>query len=325
MDKAQRKFPIIFLLLFGYVLLQFLWWGYMLYGLNKEVVLLEEALIENTSIDLLEKATRFELLEHKLTKKVWMIFGEGAVFLIILFFGVRRVIKAYQHEVGLNRQQHNFLLSVTHELKSPIASIKLYMQTLLKHDLERPKQQQIFGKVEADADRLHKLVENILLATQIENQNVNVTLTSLNAAEALSEIILNSNHYRQHPDRIQLKQLVDRQILADKDAMASIVLNLIENGLKYSAPENAVSISTRIEEGAFIVSVSDKGIGIPAEDVENVFLKFYRVGDEQTRSSKGTGLGLFIANTLAVKHGAPIKLVSTVGIGSTFEIAFKCA
>lgn len=325
MDRVQRKFPFIFLLLFGYVLLQFLWWGYMLYGLNKEVVLLEEALIETTSIDLLDKAARFQLQEQKLTKKVWMIFGEGAVFLVILIFGVRRVVKAYQHEVGLNRQQHNFLLSVTHELKSPIASIKLYMQTLLKHDLERQKQQPIFSKVEADADRLHKLVDNILLATQIENQNISINPVATNAAEALQDIIYNSNFYREQPARIEIAHLQVTSILADKEAMASIVLNLIENGLKYSPADVPVSVTTRVEDGFYIIAVSDKGAGIPQAEQSKVFQKFYRVGDEQTRSSKGTGLGLFIANTLAMKHGFPIKLNSEVGVGSTFEVTFKCA
>lgn len=325
MDRVQRKFPFIFLLLFGYVLLQFLWWGYMLYGLNKEVVLLEEALIETTSIDLLDKAARFQVQEQKLTKKVWMIFGEGAVFLVILVFGVRRVVRAYQHEVGLNKQQHNFLLSVTHELKSPIASIKLYMQTLLKHDLDKQKQQQVFGKVVADADRLYKLVDNILLATQIENQNITVVPTVLEAAETITGIVYNSSYYREQPDRIVLKQMIEKQILADQEALASIVLNLIENGLKYSASDKAVSLSTRVENGYYILSIADEGAGISADDQSKVFLKFYRVGDEQTRSSKGTGLGLFIANTLALKHGTAIKLKSTLGEGSTFEVTFKCA
>jgi two-component system, OmpR family, phosphate regulon sensor histidine kinase PhoR len=158
----------IFIILVCYVLLQFIWWSYLLIDLNDEVI---EHKIENVYFknpDLHTAKAEHQHLVNKQHQRRWMVVGEGLVFLAILGWGSIQTLRSFRREMQLARMQKNFLLSVTHEFKSPLASIKLYLQTILKHPLDREKEISFINKAIADTERLDALLENTLLANRVD-------------------------------------------------------------------------------------------------------------------------------------------------------------
>ncbi len=316
--SLQKKIPrplLIFYILVVYVFIQFCWWAYSLVQLNSEIYNLKLEILtlqhESSPEILIEKAK----LDQKLYSRIWMVLGEGSVFFILLAIGVWQTLKSFKKEVALAQQQKNFLLAVTHELKSPVASVKLYLQTLLKRDLDREKQNEIISKAIADTDRLTALVDNLLLATKIDRSDYMLHFEELNVSDLVAEIVAT------HPENKRMETGIKEGIKmqADKLAFTSIVNNLIENALKYS--EKKVTIKLQREKN-ILLSVIDSGSGIPDEEKQKVFEKFYRIGNEDTRKSKGTGLGLYIIKNLVERHNGTIKIFDNKPTGSNFQIEF---
>lgn len=315
---VQKKFSrplLIFYILVAYVFIQFCWWAYSLVQLNSEIYNLKLEILrmahEGTPEILIEKAN----LDQKLRSRIWMVLGEGSVFFILLAIGVWQTLQSFKKEVSLARQQKNFLLAVTHELKSPIASVKLYLQTLQKRELEREKQNEIVAKAIADTDRLGSLVENLLLATKIDRSDYMLHFEELNLSDLVAQIVAT------HPENKRLKTEIQQGIKmqADKLAFTSIVVNLLENALKYSEQNIVVKLQ---HDKNILLSVIDSGAGIADEEKQKVFEKFYRIGNEDTRKSKGTGLGLYIVKNLVERHNGTILIRNNQPSGSIFEIEF---
>jgi K+-sensing histidine kinase KdpD len=252
-----------------------------------------------------------------------MIIGEGLIFLAIFVMAVIKLRKHLSRESYHNHQQQNFLLAVTHELKSPLASVKLYLQTILKRDLDREQQKVFLGNSLKDIERLDYLVENVLLATKLENRAFNLPKEDFDLSELVDDVV----------DRMQknackteiIKPQVEAGIIlyADKFAITNVVTNLLENAIKYSPPCATVSVDLYRKEDNIVFSVSDRGSGIPDEEKKRIFNKFYRVGNEYTRKTKGTGLGLYIVRSVLQKHHATIRVKDNVPNGSIFEVTFE--
>ncbi|MFN4124155.1 MAG: sensor histidine kinase [Flavobacteriales bacterium] len=309
---------LIFYVLVIYVFLQFLWWSYLLFDLNGEVSRLrsEIAMMKGEEADALFYA--------KALKNKWlMIFGEGMVFLILLALGIVQTRKTFKKELALIRQQKNFLLSITHELKSPLASIKLYLQTIGKREFEKEKRDEIIKKAIADTDRLNNLVENMLLASRVENSGFQLQLLPLNLSELIHDYVKHLKSEIQHQNRIQIRVESNLYILGDKLYVTSMVANLVENALKYSPDDKPVNIKLSNQNELVVLQVADEGTGIPEYEKLNIFMKFYRAGNEETRKTKGTGLGLYIVAKLATLHKATLSVMDNSPQGSIFELKFK--
>ncbi len=319
----QNNRPLIFFyVLVVYVLLQFVWWAYMLFNLNNEIHLLKLDLIANSFSSIEQIATQQAELDAKLRARWIMILGEGAVFLSLLAFGIYRVRKTFKQEILLSRQQQNFLLSVTHELKTPLASNKLFLQTLAKHELSKDKQAEIIKKAISDVDRLNSLVDNILLSARIENGEMLLNKEKCSLSHLVSQVIENSGQLSFYKNRINVQTINDAQFEIDKNAFSSILLNLIENALKYSNSESAVFVEIDKKENKAILRVKDEGLGMNEYDKRHAFDKFYRSGNEETRHTKGTGLGLFIVKNLVQWHQGTIHIYNNLPKGTIFEIQF---
>jgi two-component system phosphate regulon sensor histidine kinase PhoR len=319
--KKNNPF-IIFYILVCYVILQLFWWSYLMFNLNKEIYTLKSEIVKYQTEDKREIAIAEDELKQKLHSRIWMIFGEGSVFLILLSLGVLQIRKVLRKEAELARQQNNFIMSVSHELKSPIASAKLQLQTLLKHELSKEKQNEILQNALNDTERLNSLVENILLANSVENNAYLLNKESVNLKEYFSEIINTNAHLKSKNVFVTGEDNIKEAI--DKIAFQSILLNLVENAVKYSF-DGAIDIIINIktENNQTVIAVSDKGVGIEDGEKENIFKKFYRTGDENTRKTKGTGLGLYLVKKFVEAHGATIKVKNNIPKGSIFEIKFN--
>jgi len=251
-----------------------------------------------------------------------MIIGEGIFFLLIFLWGALRLKKLFVREQKLQQQQQNFLLAITHELKSPLASVKLYIQTILKRDLDKEQQQVFLRNSLKDIERLDDLVENVLITTKLESRNYNLPKEKFNLTELVEQIV---DRLQKNACRTQvLKPNLDSDVMiyADKFAISNVVTNLIENAIKYSPPCANVVVKLTNEEHGIIFSVADHGIGISDVEKKLIFNKFYRVGSEATRKTKGTGLGLYIVKTVLQKHNASIKVKDNTPSGSIFEVTF---
>jgi two-component system phosphate regulon sensor histidine kinase PhoR len=316
MSQKIPKSLLIFYILVIYVLLQFCWWSYLLYDLNTELYNLKNASPERSYIS--KTPTDID----RLNKKKIMILGEGVVFLSLLAWGMIQTRKSFKKETQLAMQQKNFLLSVTHELKSPIASVKLLLQTLIKRELTKDKQLELISRAENEATRLDQMVENILIATQIENHIYSIHANQTNISELISHITEQQNTI--HPT-IKFHQSIQKNVMfnCDEIAMKSIILNLLENAIKYSDENPEIAIQLSSDQHQILINISDKGIGISDEEKEMVFNKFYRSGNEETRKTKGTGLGLFIVKYLVNQHFGKISIYDNQPKGSIFEIKFK--
>ncbi len=296
----KRKNLILFTVLLVYVSLQSVWWLYNIYRLSAQVT-------DATDMD----------------RKFYMILGEGGVFFIILFTGFLLTYRSFNKEIQVGNQQKNFLLSITHELKTPIASLKLYLQTLLKRTLNPSKQEEILNRSVKDADRLNALVENILLATKIDDNGLPLNPERINLSEMMEKVTLDM--LESSGKTVDVEFFIEPEVYfqGDKDAFYSILINLIGNALKYSPEKSSICV-TLVQKGKeTALSISDEGPGVSMDETEKIFDKFYRSGNEETRSQKGTGLGLYIVKKLVEQHNGMIQVKPNVPSGSIFVASFR--
>jgi signal transduction histidine kinase len=301
MFRRRLKNPIFLIyLLVIYVTLQFSWWLYLIFSLYSKIYSDQDTL----------------------SKKTLMLLGEGSVFFIILIIGVFIILRAFKRERALTLQQENFVLSVTHELKTPIASVKLFLQTLQKRELPDDKKIEIYQRSLAEINRLDGLVNNILLTRSIENENYFLNKQEVNLKSFIEErvALLETSILKSHKIELDLEEVT---IAIDPSGFESILTNLLENAKKYSDANSTIKILLANRAGTAFFQITDEGIGIPKEKRDAVFSKFYREENEMTRKSKGTGLGLYITKFLVEQHNGRIELKGNKPQGLIVAIEFK--
>ena len=269
-----------------------------------------------------ENSPTSEKIEEEYTTELFQIFGEGIVFFLILILGSYQIHSGMRKELLLNRQQRNFLLSITHELKSPIAGLKISIETLLnRKNLEEKWRTRLLNNAIKDTERLKNLVDNILMAAKIENQSISFTTQEINLSQVVEETTrkLKDGIGRNVPIRLDVQK--DVYVIGDPIAITSMVINLIENAIKYSPVEPEIDVKIVYQNKKAHFSVADNGIGISDEDKRRIFDKFYRVGSEDTRKTKGTGLGLFLVQQLTEYHNGQITVTDNKPKGSIFSIS----
>lgn len=321
---TKKSRPLFwFYILVGYVILQFVWWSYLMVDHNNEIYYLktELNLLKGETLD--EVVLKGNELNEKLHKRWIMISGEGIVFIGVLLLGIFQIRKTFKREAELSQQQQNFLLSVTHELKSPIASTKLQLQTLQKHELNREKQKEILANAINDTDRLNNLVENMLLAAKIENNVYLLHKENYNLSEYITEGMNQTIQSFQYQQKVELNIEPNIYMDIDRTNFPSIILNLFENAVKYSPEDSTIVVSLKKQNQKIILSVADQGIGISDKEKETIFQRFYRSGNEETRKTKGTGLGLYIVDYLVKQHNGTITVKNNTPKGSVFEVVFN--
>lgn len=293
--KKQTK--IFFYLLGIYVVLQFAWWNYHLIELTEE----------------LEKEPT------EISRKIRMIFSEGFVFFLILMFGLWKIRLSIKKELQLSQRQTNFLLSVTHELKTPLASIKLFLQTLQKHELDKSKRDDLLEKARNENDRLEGMIDNILNASRLENNALKPVKTQVNLSELFHQLV---DRLEKRYQAVFIKRNIVPNIQKDVDVffIETMLNNLVENAVKYAGIHEKIGVYLFQKENSVVFGVSDEGPGIPIPDQQVVFKKFFRSGNEEVRQQKGSGLGLFIVGELVKMHNGNVVYRTNEPKGSNFEV-----
>jgi K+-sensing histidine kinase KdpD len=211
---------------------------------------------------------------------------------------------------------------VSHELKTPIAATKLQLQTLIKHDLEREKQKELLNNALNETNRLHKLVDNVLMANQIENNNLSIQKEKLNLSNLLENTL--KRYFIGYIDSKTISLHIEPGIYysGDKELLPSIFINLIENAIKYSFNKINIQVILKSYNNKPLLEIKDNGCGISDNEKEAVFNKFFRSGSENTRKTKGTGIGLFIVKSICDLHHLDIRVLNNQPTGSIFQIQF---
>lgn len=291
MKAGARKNPkVIFVLLGLYILAQFLWWTYLLISYNPA--------------------------------RSAMVIGEGAVFLVLLSIGIYLIYRSVRHEFELNRIQRNFLLAVTHELKTPVAAGKLFMQTLLRHELDAARRKEIIEKALLENNRLSSLIENLLLSASIESREMPFSFVRQDLSSLIADAVgkFSDGLGKDHHFKTQITP--DIFFVFDQQAMASVLYNLLDNAVKYSPAGAEIAVKLEKKPGQIVLEVQDSGPGVARGEENRIFDKFYRSGNEDTRSAKGTGLGLFIVKNIVRMHRGEVTCLQAQPRGSIFRINF---
>jgi signal transduction histidine kinase len=324
-ENSNTKFLLFYVVLI-YVFAFIFWWSYLLYSkieqhyldaVNYRSLQFE---VYNLGQQVEYKLTEeFTALEAKFQRQKLMILMEGSVFFFILIIGMLKVYQSFKQEIAVAKQQKNFILSITHELKSPLAGIKLMNETIKMRDLPKEKQNKLLANSLSEVDRLENLVENILIAAKIENDKYGFNKEAISLSTICEQMFLN---YKERKD-IVLKAEIEKELYinGDKTCINSILSNLLDNALKY-AENSDVTISLRQAKQNIELIIADQGKGMPDEEMDKVFDKFYRIGNEETRSAKGTGLGLYIVKQLVQFHNGKINVESNQPMGTRFKITF---
>ncbi len=315
-----------FYVVFAYIVAFSLWWAYLLYAKNeaayKEKIELNEISYRYSHAGGNYTSTpEFQQVQAKYKRQKVMILSEGAVFVMLLLFGLWRVRRTFLREMELAELQRNFLLSITHELKSPLSTIKISMQTLIKRKLEPDKMEKLISNSLMDVERLNSLVDNILFAAKIERDEPGFANEELNASEIVDVI---SERFSENKKAITVNRHIEPDIFLQSDitGFTSVVINLLENAVKYSEPDTFIDVGLQRQDGKVILSVADQGAGIPVEERDKIFQKFYRVGNEDTRRAKGTGLGLYIVKRFVEIYKGDISLKDNTPRGTIFKLVF---
>src|SRR5436190_3415094 len=263
----------------------------------------------------------------------WIILNcqeEVRVFLGIIFFGaiVAGLIlntSFLVREIRRNEQHDSFINAVTHELKTPIASIRLHLQTLERRKLDDSQRQTFYRLMLEDTDRLMNTVEQVLKAGRAgarKGEHIVVDFGQL--VEQCVENVRTSYHLQ--PDWLRYEAELNgtgSQVRGDPGDLRTAVLNILDNAVKYSG--NRVDISVRLEgqpQNGLLLRVQDRGVGIPANELKTIFKRFYRVPNRALPQVRGTGLGLFLVRTIAKRHGGRVSAQSA-GQGKGTTVIFE--
>ncbi len=314
MTPKHKTTRFIFYLLAAYVFFQLSWWVYHLSDLHRQ--------LRDAQMALVDDPATAEALQRIYSSKITMILGEGIVFIVLLLVGIWYIRRNLIRDEKLAQQERNFMLAITHELKSPLASITLMLDTLSKREFDRNKQLELLSDARAEAERLDKLVGNVLWSTRLE-QNEKEQLSPLDLNQITSELVSRINRSNLNHSRVKFQsgELAAR-VMGNDIALDVMISNLLENALKYSPPAQDVLVEVLIHDSTVELSVADNGPGIPDQEKKLIFRKFYRIGNEDTRATQGTGIGLFMVKKIANSHKAIVKVGDRIPTGTKFVVAF---
>ncbi|WP_143309388.1 sensor histidine kinase [Chitinophaga vietnamensis] len=325
-NKMQegKSVSFIYFLVLAYTIAALVWWGILLFRQSEQISTFEK---QNLSlrIDSLAQPVAHQLELQRINKEEHMrsfkYIGEGTTFLGIILIGALFVYRAVWKYMKLSRQQQNFMMAVTHELKSPIAAAKLNLETIRKHKLEEEKQLRLIDNTIRETNRLDQLCNNILLAAQLETHRYQLFKEPLNVSQLL-EAGIKELGGRIGTHDIQASILPHVWMEGDKLMLHIVLSNLVENAAKYAPRNTAIKVKLFEAGKQLKLQVLDEGPGIPEEEREKIFLKFYRVGNENTRKAKGSGLGLFLTAKIVEQHNGHIEVRNNEPAGACFEITW---
>lgn len=318
--RNLRIATIVYWVLLVYVFTALAWWSYMLLQQTEDIYLLKK---ENLSLtkaqyDQVHYEQRLNQLNHQRRRDIYKVVGEGGTFLLLIIVGAVFIYRSVRQQFRLHLQQQNFVMAVSHELKTPIAVSRLNLETLQKYQLEEEKQTKLLQATLQENLRLDTLINNILISAQLEGSSFEIEKHELDFSALVTDVCA------QFQARYRIRELQtniqnDVHIIGDGRLLKLMLSNLLENAHKYSPADKPIQVQLTAHRQATLI-VADAGAGIPEAEKKNIFKKFYRVGNEHTRKTQGTGLGLYIVKRIVKDHRGTIVVKNNTPGGSKFII-----
>lgn len=315
---SPRRALVIFIALTVFVFAQAAWWIIFMAILVDEKVEMARALGATP-----EYVARIH--EEEIRRQVMLGF-EGTVFLLLVLVGAWLIYRALVRSEQLKFHQRNFMMAVTHELKTPLASLKVGLESLTSPKIDAARRAEVLPRMREDVARLERLVEDVLEAGRFERDNAHLRLEPVDFSRLVAERLeaLRSRANRKQVEIVS--QLASGVVVqADTRAMARAVDAILENAVKYN-DNPVVRIEARLtaDNRTARLELSDNGVGFEPKEREAIFGRFYRLGDELTRRHPGTGLGLYLCREIIRAHGGKVTAASRgPGTGATFTIELK--
>ncbi|HET9825189.1 MAG TPA: ATP-binding protein [Chitinophagaceae bacterium] len=323
--KRIRLATTIYWLLLFYIVAALVWWFISLEKQNRQmtsfkVSQLNAAIDSSHSPELYNGA--FTKIREEHNRNLVKYISEGSTFLILILIGAAFVYRSVRRHFLLQQQQQNFMMAVTHELKTPISVARLNLETLQKHQLDNEKQKKLIRMTLDETERLNSLTNNILVSSQLEASGHTTSKEELDLSDLFKDCLRNFVH--RYPERIFTEHIEkDMDVNGDPLLLQLLINNLLENAVKYSPKERPIAGVLKERSGKIELHVMDEGPGIPSSEKKNIFKKFYRLGDENTRKAQGTGLGLYLCKKIAEDHDAEISVTDNLPRGSDFTVSFR--
>jgi signal transduction histidine kinase len=312
------NFAFWFWILLIYVIAALVWWFISLERQNNTMTELRIKELKTGQVQY--KSQLSSVLEQKKRNTAKYI-SEGIIFLALIITGAIFVYRSIRKQIEYSSLQQNFMMAITHELKTPIATTRLSLETVLRRKLDDVQQQKLLLSALSETNRLNILTNNILLASQLEEKNFQREDEEINLADIIETVV--SDYKNRYPQRI-IEASVEKDVLVKGDELLlQIALsNLIDNALKYAPKESPVYVDLMDEDDQIQIKVTDEGSGVPDSEKNRIFEKFYRSGNENTRKAKGTGLGLHLNKKIIEDHNGDIFVMDNTPHGSIFVITF---
>ena len=322
MTGKSRKIKTIFIVywfLLLYIIAALVWWYIALSRQNSDIFKHRLSELDSTTLNYQAK---YHQLEERKNAKTAQYMGEGVIFLLLIGAGAIFLYRAVKKQLELSEQQKNFMMAVTHELKTPIAVTKLNLETLQKRRLDEYQYQKLIQKALDETNRMNALCSNLLVSSQMESGKYIVSSEQVHLPDFLYEII--RDFTGRFPERkIILKRIEEVTLQTDNFLLQILLHNLLHNAHKYSPKDRPIELSIQKSNDKLIMAVADFGKGIPATERSRVFEKYYRIGSIGEKQVKGTGLGLYIAKRIAELLSADIFVEENKPSGSVFKVLFK--
>ena len=262
---------------------------------------------------------KISLIKDEHDRNAKQFVGEGLTFLGITLVGALFLFISVRRQIRYHLQQKNFMMAVTHELKTPIAVTKLSLETLKKHQLDETKKNKIINDAINETDRLDTLCNNILLSSQLDAGGYNLTMQLFNLSETVLQSI--EAFKKRYPERIFHQNIKNDLFCFGEEFLIRLVINnILGNAVKYTRAELPIRVECIEKDQMLEVLIKDQGEGIPNELKQKIFERFYRLEDERTRKNKGTGLGLYLSAQIIKDHKGSIVLTDNYPSGSNFVI-----
>jgi signal transduction histidine kinase len=316
---------IVYWFLLAYMIAALIWWFILLGKQNHNMASLKTVQVSATIDSTLSPAEykkAIDVIRAEKTRNTTTYVSEGITFLALILIGAVFVYRAVRQQIKLQQQQQNFMMAITHELKTPIAVAQLNLETLLKHQLDDARRQKLIQMTLQETTRLNNLASNILVSSQLEGGRYRIAKEDLNFADLVKNSVEDFKH--RFPDRKWHSQIEPEADLEGDPLLLEIMVNnLLGNAIKYSPKDGMIECSLITAENHVVFSVKDQGSGIPDKEKQKVFQKFYRIGSEQTRTTQGTGLGLYLCKKIAHDHNGDIELTDNMPTGCNFTVKFN--
>jgi two-component system, OmpR family, sensor histidine kinase CiaH len=308
----------VYWFLLMYIIAALIWWFIALQQQNKQMTnyKMQELKLDDPAYNF-----KSDHITAEAQKKTAQYIGEGSTFLVLILIGAIFVYRAVRRQLKLQQQQQNFMMAVTHELKTPIAITKLNLETLQRYNLDEAKRQKMIHSALQETDRLNTLANNILISSQLDGGGYTLSKEDID----LSALIMQrAKDYQARFAERKWDVNIEPELAVNGDTLLlqMLVNNLIENAMKYSSKESLITIGLKKENKFIVFSVKDFGPGVADNEKKKIFEKFYRVGNESTRTAQGTGLGLYLCKKIAEDHNAQINVSDISPTGSIFTVKF---